>query len=299
MKIINNIIFYCIYIIGYIIGKLPLAIQHIISDIGYIIVYRVIRYRLKVVRINLSYSFPEKTEKERRKIERDFYKHLIDIMLESLTMIALSKNGLNKRFKYTNPEYLNELVEQRSVINIMAHYGTWEYTANLPLITSHAILGVYHPLTTKGIDKFYIEARSKFGVEPTPMAVVGREIARRHKDNIIILLISDQNPPINKEKHWFDFLNQKTLFFRGSEMLATRYGMAITYMSIKKVKRGYYEATFVPLYSGTEDIEPQEITRRYTELLELDIRTNPHLWLWTHKRWKEHPSGVNIYSNIH
>ncbi|MDR0419258.1 MAG: hypothetical protein LBH34_03500 [Prevotellaceae bacterium] len=29
-----------------------------------------------------------------------------------------------------------------------------------------------------------------------------------------------------------------------------------------------------------------EVTQRFYELLEEDIRATPYLWMWTHKRWK-------------
>ena len=29
-----------------------------------------------------------------------------------------------------------------------------------------------------------------------------------------------------------------------------------------------------------------QLTERYMRLLEQEIQANPHLWLWTHRRWK-------------
>lgn len=296
MKIFDKIVYGWFYSTGYFLGILPLAIQHVISDIGYFLFYKVFKYRLKVVRTNLDHSFPEKTEQEKRKIERDFYEQLVDTMVESLAIVGLSEKSMRSRLRYTNPELINGMAEHRSVISMMAHCGSWEYTSGFALFSSHPVLGVYHPLTSKGADKFYFDMRTKFGAEPTTMGAIGREIARRNKDKILVALIADQSPPINKEDHWIDFLNQKTLFFRGAEMLATRYNMAVAYLSVRRVKRGFYEATFIPIYNGTDKIEPYELAKIYAEHLERDIRQNPQLWLWTHRRWKKHPGGTNIYN---
>ena len=39
-----------------------------------------------------------------------------------------------------------------------------------------------------------------------------------------------------------------------------------------------------------EEVEPNEITRRYVVALESMIREHPELWLWSHKRWKHNPA---------
>ena len=50
------------------------------------------------------------------------------------------------------------------------------------------------------------------------------------------------------------------------------------------VRRGYYEITLHPI----EPIEGEEFgySKQYMRMLEQDIKAQPHMWLWTHKRWK-------------
>ena len=52
---------------------LPMGILHLLSNLIYFPLYYIARYRRKVVRKNLVNAFPEKTEKEIKKIEKDFY----------------------------------------------------------------------------------------------------------------------------------------------------------------------------------------------------------------------------------
>ena len=47
------------------------------------VVYRVARYRVAVVRDNLSKSFPEKSTEELRQIERKFYRNFAELLLAS------------------------------------------------------------------------------------------------------------------------------------------------------------------------------------------------------------------------
>ena len=294
MKITDKIIYYWLLITAHCFGILPLRIQYIISDILRFFVYTVFRYRVKVVRINLSRSFPEKSKDELRLIERKFYKHFVDIMLESLVLITISPEKIKKRFVYTNPELLNELLKQRSVLTTMAHLGSWEFTINYSLYTTQPVLAVYHPLKSLGFEHFYYKMRSKYGVEPTPMKSIGRQIAKRNSENIAVALIADQNPP-NINVNWVDFLNQKTVFFKGMETFAVRYDMAVVFLNVKRVKRGYYEGTFSQIYNGTDAVEENEIVEKYAASLEIAIKEYPHIWLWTHKRWKVQPNNESVY----
>ena len=292
---LNKIIYYWLHISGYTLGKLPLWFTYLCSDIVYFFMYKIYRYRVKVTRVNLRASFPEKTEKELHKIEKEFYKHFIDVMLESLSMIGISESNIKKRFTYTNSEVFNNENKKHSMICAMAHYGSWEFSINYSLYSESDVLAVYHKLSSKSFDRFYCKMRSRFGVKPIPMQSIARVISKHNHEKITVALIADQDAPMNKEQHWIDFLSQKTIFYRGMEKLAVKYNMGIMYLNVRKIKRGYYEATFIPMHDPMDEIKPFEITEKYAHLLEENIREYPHLWLWTHKRWKANPTGTNIY----
>ena len=57
---------------------LPMWALYILSDILYVLIYKIIRYRVKVVRQNMKASFPEKSDTELRRLEREFYHHFAD-----------------------------------------------------------------------------------------------------------------------------------------------------------------------------------------------------------------------------
>ena len=83
-----------------------------------------------------------------------------------------------------------------------------------------------------------------------------------------------------------EFLNQETAFLDGGEVLARKFGYAVTYVHITSPKRGYYRARFELITDEPATTAPGEITLRYAELLEANIRQQPELWLWSHNRWK-------------
>ena len=70
----------------------------LLSDILYLIAYHLVGYRRKVVRRNLAAAFPERDEKERLKIERRYYRHLCDLLIEGLYNLFASPRSIMKRY---------------------------------------------------------------------------------------------------------------------------------------------------------------------------------------------------------
>jgi KDO2-lipid IV(A) lauroyltransferase len=69
-------------------------------------------------------------------------------------------------------------------------------------------------------------------------------------------------------------------------MLAKRYDLEVVFAKVTKVKRGYYEATFVPIANYPKSIPDYEITDAYLKEVEQQILEAPEFYFWTHKRWK-------------
>ena len=67
---------------------LPFKVLYFFSDIIYLLVYYVVRYRRKVVRKNLVNSFPEKTIKEIVQIEKKFYAWFCDFIVEIIKIMT-------------------------------------------------------------------------------------------------------------------------------------------------------------------------------------------------------------------
>lgn len=69
-----------------------------------LILYRLVRYRRQVVRTNLAHSFPEKSEAERREIERKFYHHLSEVFVDTILLASISRKRICERMVYSNVE---------------------------------------------------------------------------------------------------------------------------------------------------------------------------------------------------
>lgn len=255
------------------------------------VLYRVLRYRLKVVRRNLHRAFPEKSQDELRRIERDFYAHLGELVIDTIDMANISREDMAERLRVDNLDEHRAATTDRAWVAMMAHYGCWEYFGAYQLHDERAqVVGVYHPLRDKAFDDYYYDIRSRFTLLPVPMKDVAR-FAIRHRNGyegrpVVFGMIADQRPPREAENRMYDFLNTPTAFFMGGEWLARKFALPVYFMHVAKIGRAKYSCTFECIYDGAEEVAEGEITRRYVERLDAMIRRAPHLWVWSHRRWK-------------
>ncbi|MBS1576178.1 MAG: lysophospholipid acyltransferase family protein, partial [Bacteroidetes bacterium] len=99
-------------------------------------------------------------------------------------------------------------------------------------------------------------------------------------------LVADQNPSDPSRAWWFNFFSKPAPFVKGPAKNAITSDAVIIFASIKKTKRGYYEGTFSIDEEHPEQCTEQELTKKFILYLENNIRQNPDLWLWSHRRWR-------------
>ncbi|MGA2407827.1 MAG: lysophospholipid acyltransferase family protein [Bacteroidales bacterium] len=281
--------YYIFYGINWIITLLPLPVLYIISDILYLVLYYFPSYRRKVVATNLKNSFPEKTEEELKSIEKKYYRHLADLVIETFKVTHMTKAEQRKRFTYSNLEIIDKLREEkRDIIAVLGHYNNWEWPTLLPYYLKYKIIIIYKPLQNKYFNRFINNNRSKFGIVLTPTSQIIREIVNYKRNNIntLSVFISDQTPPKGDIKYWTTFLNQDTPVFTGVEKIASKYDMAIVFFHIQKVKRGHYNLDIELLLDHTAGLPEKLITEAHVRRLEEIIREKPEYWIWSHRRWK-------------
>ena len=268
---------------------LPLRCLYLISDLLFVMVCYVARYRRKVVMENLRNSFPEKTERERRRIARKYYRFLCDIIVETIKILHIDTPQIHRRIHFVNLEIFDELYHKgKQIFFIAGHYGNWEWLTMLEDTSPYHHATLYHPLENKFFDKFFYNLRTKYGSGAIPSSIAIREINRYHQANILTMMcfLSDQSPPRNAIHYWTTFLNQDTPVYTGVEKIARRYNTAVVYCEMLRVKRGYYEAHLTPITENAAETDELEITEKHVQLLEQTIRRNPQYWLWSHRRWK-------------
>ena len=276
-----------------ILSRLPLPFLYVISDtLLYPLMYYVVRYRRKIVAKNLGLSFPDKSKSELRELEKKFYHHFSDILVEIVYGYRASEEEMSERVVFQNVNLIDDLAKQtRGVIVWMGHVGNWEWIAELnrhftdPTMVEY---NVYRQLKNPQSDKMMLELRGKRGGECVEKNQLLRKLVelRRAPHPYILGMLSDQKPSKRSSYVWTQFLQQETAFLDGSEVLAKKFGLSAVYAHITSPKRGYYHVRFELITDNAQSMSPEWMTKRYAQLLEQNISAQPEQWLWTHNRWK-------------
>ncbi|UPZ15187.1 lysophospholipid acyltransferase family protein [Flavobacterium humidisoli] len=284
---------FLVYILAYpllwLISILPFPIFYLFSDFVCFLVYRVIGYRKKVVRENLALTLPHLSDAERKVIEKKFYKHMCDMFLEMIKTMSMSPEEMERRFHVTNIDLVLDYAKKgKSVILVASHYASYEWLLTINPKLGFQGVAVYKRLANPYFDKLVRKIRSKYNTEMIETRKAIPTMAKNQREGVLSMygLASDQSPKMERIFHSMKFMGVEVPVHTGAETLAKKYDLAVIFVQVKKVKRGYYEATFVSLADNPKDFENFKITELYLKEVEKQILEAPEFYLWTHKRWK-------------
>ncbi|MBR1793445.1 MAG: lysophospholipid acyltransferase family protein [Bacteroidales bacterium] len=273
--------------------------MYLISDILYVFTYYLLRYRRTVTRQNLERSFPEKSARERRRIEHRYYHHLCDLLVEGMFNMVATPRQILRRYRFVNREVLNKYYERgQSVILLSSHYNNWEYmVTSLNFQVLHHGVGVGKPLNDKSIGGYISRRRIRFGTEVVDQTNVRDVLSYydRHHVPAAYMMLADQSPSNTYKSYWATFLNQETPFLYGPEYFARKYNYPVVYYEVRKVRRGRYEIILSDFCSQPLQTQQYDIVKKYIRTLEELLQRQPEYWLWSHRRWKrQRPTEMPI-----
>ncbi len=285
-----KIFYYFLFLVWYLLSLLPLWLLYGISDLIYFPLYYLVRYRRKIVRKNLVESFPEKSEEEIIRIEKDFYHFFGDYIMETIKLFSMSEKQMRRRMTFGGTEEVNRCLETRNCIIYLGHYCNWEWVSSLPLYLRKEVVPgqIYHALENEAFNDLFLRLRGRFGAVNIEMMSALRQLVQYKRDNkrFIVGFIADQAPNWDYIHFWTNFLNHKSAVFTGAERIAKSVNAVVVYLDITRVKRGYYHAEFVKMADTPKIVPEYELTVDYARHLERTIRRAPQYWLWSHNRWK-------------
>lgn len=271
------------------IARLPLGMLYGVSDFIYFVLKNVIHYRKKVIEVNLRACFPEKSDNEIQAIRHDFYRHLADLIVESVKLLHIPDKELDKRIEVRGAELVDECAARGiPVMLYLGHYGNWEWVQDISrfYVSDIESYYVYKPLRDHVSNHLFAALRHRFDAEGIEQEGVVRTLLRfrAEKKNFIVGFIADQRPNSANSPGLTTFLGRPTDYFIAAEPLGKRLNARHLYLDVEKTGRGRYRLTFKPIEpTDTETENP--ITKEYFKMLEATIRRQPPYWLWSHNRW--------------
>ena len=281
------------YATVYLLSMLPYRALYALADVMHVVVYDIVRYRLRVVRRNISTSFPEKSPGELKKIERGFYRWLCDYFVETVKLMTVSRKELLRHVEFRGVDDIEESFDRgQTCAGILGHYGNWELLSATGLAFrrhNEAVVGlIYSPLHNKIFNRLFIKMRQSMGGVCVPKKDILRYLVEfRHQGVMSIFgYIADQSPKYQNIHLWLPFLGHDTPVFTGAERLMRKMNDTVFYVDVERPRRGKYIYTFRKITDRPASMPEHEITRRFFAMLEESIRRDPAIYLWSHDRWK-------------
>jgi KDO2-lipid IV(A) lauroyltransferase len=248
----------------------------------------VVRHRVRVARENLRLCFPDRSEREREVLLNAHYRHLGQVLAESLKLASMTEQQMRAHVQLLHFDRVHaETAAGRSVLLLAAHQCNWEW------VLQGTVLGIevpcdaaYKPLHSTAADRELRKLRCRFGARLIAAKRLVREVLKRRRELHAIALMADQMPASSGGRHWLPFLGRDTAFYPGPAEIARLTGYAAFFAAMRRTARGRYVIEMQPISAAGEQLEPEIFTARYVRLVEDQVRSAPADWMWIHRRWK-------------
>ncbi len=280
--------YFIIYGFLYLISLLPFPVLYFISDGIYFFLYYVFGYRRTIVISNLKTAFPDKSDKELKKISKQFYHNLTDTFVEIIKLISMSDRTFDKRCK-GDFSMIEDLAGKGKNIQIhTGHQFNWEFGSLFMSKTIKAIptYAIYMPIKNTAVEKVFLKIREKYGTHFIKATEFREKREAIFQNRFLFILAADQNPGNPASAYWQNYFNKPAPFITGPEAGGIKNDTAIVFVRSKIIKRGHYVLECTLCAQNAAATSVGEITGAFRDFLEKIIREEPHNYLWTHRRWK-------------
>jgi KDO2-lipid IV(A) lauroyltransferase len=269
-------------------SRVPLCLLYALASMVYVLAFHVTRYRHHVIEAQIDKVFPALDAAGRRGIHRQFIRNYCDVMVEILKGFTMRAKPLRARVKIRNGEVARRYLDAgQSVMLVTSHLCNWEWLLHgVTLQLGYPVEAAYKPLSDEVGERLMFAMRSRFGATLVPAKDLLAEVLRRRAIVRAIAVNADQAPAVNERHQWLSFLGQDTAFYVGAEQIARAMRLPMIYLSMHRVRRGFYEVELRELWDGREVAASGDLTARYASACEVDVRASPADWLWTYRRWR-------------
>lgn len=268
--------------------------MYALATLSAVLMRDILRYRVSVARDNLRRALPELDEAERRRILRRHYQVFAEVLFELPRVTVMTPAELEARVAIAGLARVRaEYARNQPTLLLIGHQCNWEWLLQATALgVGVPFLAAYKPPHSARADRLMLGLRGRFGVRMVPGKRLLREVLRWRGRPHAIGMVADQMPTSSPGRVWLKFLGRDTAFFPGPGEIARTTGYSAWFMTLRRVRRGYYQSEFIPLAAAGEGLEVAEFTARYAAQLEALVRASPEDWAWTHRRWKLEPPVV-------
>lgn len=280
---------YILYKIGQFIAlhlplKLGYKIAVFISDLHYMVADK----DRQVVKENLKAIFPEKSDREIRRLRIRMFRNFAKYLVDFFRFAKLDVEYIKRNIKVENIHYIDTALSgSKGVIALTAHLGNWELGGVVIALLGYPFWAVALPHKYKKVDKFFNFQRQRKGMKVIPLGKAVRMCLNLLKENKIVGLVGDRD--FTEKGQVVNFFGRPTFFPEGPAAFSLKTGAVIVPGFMVRNKDDSFTLKlekplgFVPTYDKNKDLK--NLINRYKIIIEDYIRRYPDQWYMFRRFW--------------
>jgi KDO2-lipid IV(A) lauroyltransferase len=258
--------------------------------IGRLVYYLDVPHR-RIVRRNLAFAYPDWSREQIKCISRRIFQNLGITFLESLQLIALSREDILKKVRVVGLENLQcALQSKKGLIVVSGHLGSWEMGLLYACcILEKPSLGVAKKIRFAPLNRRIHRLRTRFGLKIVYKKGALPEMRQMLRRGGILGLLIDQSR--RSEGVEVTFFGHKVTATPAAAFLAIRCKCPVLPIFCVRESNGQLTMEVNPPLelkrTGDLRSDVQANTQVITDAVEKAVRKYPDQWFWVHKRWKK------------
>jgi len=248
------------------------------------------RRHREIARRNMALALPAIGAEERDRLVRDCFRHFGAALCDAVSSSRFDGVEICRRFTLEGWENI-EAAESlgRGLFFLTAHLGFWELAPPVLGLYRGPVGIVVRPLDNPWLDREMTALRERFGNATFPKRGAARKMLETLRGHGRVGILIDQRVQA-KEGIETTFFGHSALTSPILARMSLRTGAPVVPVTIYPAPNGCYRLVARPAIhppQGARDDEPSvtDLTHRYLAAAEDDIRANPAMWLWMHRRW--------------
>jgi KDO2-lipid IV(A) lauroyltransferase len=251
------------------------------------LVGRVDRFHRRIALENLAQAFPARSDGERRALAREMFAHFGRFLLELVRFGSLTDREILARVDFEGEEHVQQAYRHgRGILLLTGHFGYWEMGGIAYGLRFGPLAVLARPLDNPYLHAMLESIRTRSGNTVIYRQGAVRRVLRELGANRAVAILIDQH--MHSDAVYVDFFNRPAATTTALAALALRTGAVVIPSFGLPLPGGRYRVVFdrpVPPPGNGPDAT-RLFTQRCTDVLEMYVRRDPHLWLWMHRRWR-------------
>ncbi len=263
----------------------------VVTALGWVfgqLIARLPTSRRHIGEVNLRLCLPDWSEADRRRLLRQHFVAMVQMLLEYGYCWFASQERLRRLVRIKGLEHLRAL-DGRNVILMMPHFTGLDL-AGLRVSLETPVVSIYSVQKDPWLDAFFRAKRLRFGTGIIFARQQGtRPTLRALKDGYRLYYLPDQDFGL-RDSVFVPFFGVQAATIGGLSRMAAVTKAAVLPCYPRREADGYTLVIEPPLENFPSDDLVADATRM-NAVIEAQARRQLHQYFWLHKRFKSRPPG--------